>query len=280
MSQAQRQGVSVRVSSSKYAYATGESDMERMVILNEICNPFSCRFLHECGIKRGDNILELGCGIGLMSQKIASMVGDEGTVLATDACEKQLAVARTLVSKSNIRNVRFQQLSAFDIDTINEKFDAVYIRFVLVHLENAEGVIRKMRTVVRPGGKIIIEDATSNDTFYSIPASEGIEAWHFLQRLQFEVQKSNDQYFAQLPSLLEREGCAIACFRTVHPVLDTPRERSIVMYISSLKDSLVRNGKIREEEFSQIYPKVDALAHDTSIQIYFYEVGQICSICT
>ncbi len=264
---------------SKYAIATGMKDKERLVILNEIYNSSSLIFFQDCNIPKGARVLELGCGIGLMSQCFALAVGDNGYVLATDISEDQLQLARSLLPKESISNLEFRQLSAFEIDTLNQQFDVICARFLLVHLQNPQQLIQKIKKILKPGGKLIIEDITSNDTFYSFPHVKGMEALHHLDKLQCEIQKSDDKYFASFPDMLQKEGFTIFSIRKTQPKLDTPTKRkSILFHLLSLKDTLITNKKMNEEECSQIYQKIQELEQTPSIEIYYYELGQICGI--
>jgi ubiquinone/menaquinone biosynthesis C-methylase UbiE len=260
-----------------YSLAVGEEDRERLTIVNEICNPLSAAFLARCQIAEGESVLELGCGIGLISQKLASIVGENGFVLATDLSDEQLTIAKSLLPEQALPQLQFCQLSAYELSTLSEKFDVVYVRFLLCHLPRIEEVIRQVKSVLKPGGRFIIEDLTSNDTIYSNPMTKGMEIIHLTDRLQFEVQNSNEQLFATLPSLLEQEGFSIVKMSTSHPQLDTHRKRKILTYgLSSLKSALIEAGKLTLEEYESMYPHVEELANDLSIEVYCYEVGHIC----
>ncbi|NNM43420.1 MAG: methyltransferase domain-containing protein [Chlamydiae bacterium] len=263
---------------STYIIVTGERDKERLTILSEIYNPFSLRFFTNCNIQKGARVLELGCGIGIASQMYASEVGKDGFVLATDISEQQLQVARTLLPKEGISNLEFRQLSAFEIDGLNEQFDVVCARFLLVHLQDHQKVIQKVKKIIKPGGKLIIEDITGNQTFYSSPHTEGMDILHHLDRLQCEVQQSDDEYLTSLPALLEKEGFRVVSMQKAHPKLGTPRKRkSILFHLSSLKDALIRAEKTTEKEYNDMLQKVIELEQNSSVEIYYYEFGQLCA---
>jgi SAM-dependent methyltransferase len=263
---------------SNYALAIGEEDKTRLTIINEIYNPFSFQFLHKCQIAPGDRVLELGCGIGLVSQQLALLVSTTGSVLATDISEEQLAIAKSLLSDPVPKNLKFQQLSVFDVDKLNEKFDIVYVRFLLMHIPDLQKVIRQVKNVLQPGGKFIIEDCVGNHTVYSIPHSKGMDAVKHFDQLQFELQKSDDQSCSKLPSLLQEEGFNVTVLPTIHPKLDSPRKRKMLTDgISSLKTALLMAKKITLEEYNLAYSAVQDLENDLSIEVYGYETGQICA---
>lgn len=262
---------------STYAIATGERDKQRLTILNEVYNPFSLAFFRECNIPQGARLLELGCGVGLMSQELASFVGKTGEVLATDFSEEQINLARSLLPAQGNQNVRFQTLSAFEVDSLDQKFDVVYARFLFLHLKDHRTVVQKIKSVLKPGGKLIIEDSTGNETMKSIPDTEGMAILRRVDELQFEIQKTDHKYFSSLPQLLEEEGFVISALQHAQPKLTSERERSMITCISSLKDTVLTDFKIPPEEYDRMFRAIQELVQDTSVQIQYYELGQVCA---
>jgi 2-polyprenyl-3-methyl-5-hydroxy-6-metoxy-1,4-benzoquinol methylase len=264
---------------SQYALATGEKDQERLTILNEIYNPYSAQFLENCEIQEDAKILELGCGLGLMSQVLAGAVKRGGFVLATDINQEQLQIAKNLLPQNSFSNIEFRQLSAFKIDELNESFDVIYARLLLVHLKEPLKLIPKIKMILKPGGKLIIEDLTSNLSLRSSSPTEGMTILHHLDQLQNELQGSDDLYFASLPQYLEKEGFQIHSIQKVQPQLDTPRKRkSVVFHLSSLKEALLGAGKITLEGYHTMLQKVIELEQNSAIIIHYYELGQLCAI--
>ena len=45
--------------------------------------------------------------------------------------------------------------------------------------------------------------------------------------------------------------------------------------LSSLKQALLEDSKITEEEYKAMYPLVEALENDLSVQVFSYELGEI-----
>ncbi len=259
-----------------YAIAIGETDRERLIILNEIYNPGTEAFLKSLPIKEGSKVLDIGCGIGLVSQKIASLVGATGSVLACDLHEEQLEIAKSLLPPKGIENLQFRKLSAYQIASLKEEFDVVYIRLLLVHLPNPERVIAEAKKILKPGGHLIIEDFTSNASMYSTPRCRGMEILQYLDQLQFEVQGSDDTYFSRLPALLEQEGFQVIKTQKNHPRLNSSRQRrELTLHLPVLKESLKIAGKITEEESMEMIPFLEQLEADLSIEVFSYEMGQI-----
>lgn len=264
---------------SNYSLAIGEEDKDRLIIINEIYNPYTEALLSSGAVREGDHILEIGCGIGIVSQQLAKRVGPSGYVLATDINEPQLRTAASLLPKNAPNNLEFHQLDAYELSSLDEKFDVIYVRFLLSHLPDPTFVIRQMKALLKPEGRLIIEDLTGNDTLYSSPRAVGMEILQKLDELQFKMEQSDDHYFDKLPTLLKNEGFIILTTKKSHPELDTLRKRTVLTRgLSSLKEALLVENQITEKEYNDIYPLVQTLVEDSSIRIFCYELGQIVAI--
>lgn len=265
-----------------YALSTKGDDL-RLRNIEEIYEEaslggYSSDFTDRFGVKPGDRVLELGCGVGITSLKLASIVGEEGFVLGTDISESQLMIANSNLDHSRRKNLVFKKVSATDLREIDEKFDVVYVRFLLCHLSDPNQVISEVKKVLKPGGRFVIGDLTGNRTFYSIPNHIGMQMLQYLDKLQFEIQNSNDQIFDKLPQLLIEHGYTIQACIKVHPMLDTPSKRKMLTFnLQCQKNALFQAGKVNDEEWSQICKSVEDLEKNTSIKIFSYEVGHICA---
>ena len=263
---------------SNYSLPVGEKDKDRLIILNEIYSPSTEQFFTSCPILKGDKVLELGCGIGLITQMLASYVGETGYVLGIDNSEEQLAIANNLLPAEPIPQLEYKKLSVYDLEMLNEKFDVVYTRFLLVHLPDPLQVIELVKGILKPGGNFIIEDMTGHDTLLSIPNRKGMEIVQYFDKLQFQVHGLDDKYFATIPDLLKKAGYQIVLSQKKHPQLDTEHKRKMLSYnLSSLKRVLLSAGMITEEDYQLMYPIVKLFEKDMSVVVYTYELGQICA---
>ncbi len=88
----------------------------------------------------GKKVLEIGCGDGVKTLKIAELVKNTpgGSILATDPSTEAIKIAKTLVEKSDFKDiVNFEVGSIYD-SSIEGKFDCVLLNSVLHHLEDVE----------------------------------------------------------------------------------------------------------------------------------------------
>lgn len=113
--------------------------------------------LSTLAVPRGGRILDLGCGVGDLTARLAGLVPD-GEVVGVDAAADMVDTARASVHEPN---VRFATARAQELDTVaaENAFDAVVSVAVLHWIPAAEHplVLAQVARVLRPGGVLRAE---------------------------------------------------------------------------------------------------------------------------
>lgn len=111
----------------------------------------------------GARVVELGCGPGV-NLWIARQVGPTGVYVGVDISQAHLAKAGMLAEALGLDSAVFVEASADDVKQLKRNdYDVVFIRCLLVHMRNAEGVVKEAFRLLKSGGKVIIiepEDPT------------------------------------------------------------------------------------------------------------------------
>lgn len=110
----------------------------------------------------GSRVAELGCGPGV-NLWIARQIGPKGDYVGVDMDQAQLSAAGRLAEAQGLDNAVFVEASADDTRLPRGTFDVVFIRNLLVHMRNAEGVVKEAFRLLKSGGKVVIiesEDTT------------------------------------------------------------------------------------------------------------------------
>ncbi|MCX4880022.1 methyltransferase domain-containing protein [Streptomyces sp. NBC_00847] len=125
---------------------------ERFGAFATLFDPTTFRHLEALGVGSGWRCWEVGAGGTSVVSWLAEKVGVSGKVVATDIDTSLLAsVARPPV------DVRVHDVGAEEPP--GEGFDLVHARLVLVHVPDRERALRSMVKALRPGGRLLIEDA-------------------------------------------------------------------------------------------------------------------------
>lgn len=113
----------------------------------------SDQILPSLGLKKGDHVLDVGCGFGDTACDIAHRVSPGGKVLGVDCCQAFLDHAWRRAELGWVPNVRFARC---DIETDRPEgvFDHVFARFGTQFFANPVAGLRSMRLCLRPGGRI------------------------------------------------------------------------------------------------------------------------------
>jgi ubiquinone/menaquinone biosynthesis C-methylase UbiE len=145
------------------AYLLGETRGEhaRLVRQAAVLNPLTERLFREAGIGPGQRILEIGSGVGEVALLASQLVGPTGAVVGVERDQKTLETARARAVESSLSNVTFVHADVSDIGADRDLglFDAVVGRLIVEYLPNAEGVMRSIALLVRPGGVVAFQDA-------------------------------------------------------------------------------------------------------------------------
>lgn len=113
--------------------------------------------LQAIGVGEGKRVLDYGCGAGGFSMAAARLVGPSGQVYAADGNAAAVQYVRGRVRREGLGNV---QVIHTDRATGlgNGTIDTVLLCDVLHDLEDAEGVLRGLRRVLKPGGILSVRD--------------------------------------------------------------------------------------------------------------------------
>ena len=157
-------------------------------LLDLIFNEPTMHFIKSNGIKPGMKVLDIGCGTGIMSRWLAEQVGENGKVIAIDNNENQIEAAKQHAAKNEIGNIEYKLFSAYDILDLKVKFDLIYCRFVLHHLESPRKAITLFYSALNEGGIYIGEEGLVNAAFAYPPTF----AWSGYQYKETQPQEEKD----------------------------------------------------------------------------------------
>jgi ubiquinone/menaquinone biosynthesis C-methylase UbiE len=158
---------------SGYAIRGGRPGYDRLLVLARERWDDTRALLDRAGIAAGMRCVDIGCGGGAVALELARMVAPGGTVVGIDADEVKLALARRAAAERQLGNVEFTALDVRDWDEPGA-YDVAYSRFLLQHLSDPVGLLRRMWAAVAAGGVLIVEDADF-DGWCCDPPNEALE---------------------------------------------------------------------------------------------------------
>ena len=104
--------------------------------------------------KKGEKILDAGCGIGCYSFELATKFGCR--VDGIDMDTEDIELAKQIIEKRHVSNVEFNVCGIFELKFDDETFDKVILIDVLEHIANDVRALKELHRVLKPEGQLIL----------------------------------------------------------------------------------------------------------------------------
>ena len=118
--------------------------------LHEI-NPLRLDWIAQSAPLRGAQVLDVGCGGGILAEGLAS---HEASVTGIDLSDKALSVAKLHLLESG-RQVRYLAISAEDLAAQEAgRYDVVTCMEMLEHVPSPASIVRACSRLAKPGGQV------------------------------------------------------------------------------------------------------------------------------
>ena len=185
------------------------------------------QFVSGCGLRRGQQVLDLAGGTGDIADLVRSKVGQKGSVMVADINHDMLkAGRRRMDNQGQVEGLDWLQVNGESLPFADRQFDHVTIAFGLRNFTDKEAGLAEMYRVLKPGGRVhILEFSRVSPEFFS----KLYDVWSFqvLPRLGQLVANDREsyQYLAEsirrfpdqatLISMLEEAGFERAGFENL-----------------------------------------------------------------
>jgi ubiquinone/menaquinone biosynthesis C-methylase UbiE len=142
-------------------YHLGNTDAEHERLIRQAIRlaPVTERFFREAGIGSGQQVLDLGAGVGDVAMLVARLVGSSGKVVAIERDSRTISRARARAKEAGLNNIDFVQADIAEYSTA-AIFDAVVGRYILQFLPDPVAMLRSVAKRVRPGGLVAFQEGS------------------------------------------------------------------------------------------------------------------------
>jgi ubiquinone/menaquinone biosynthesis C-methylase UbiE len=104
--------------------------------------------------KHGDRVLDIGCGFGDTTQRLAGLVGSAGHAVGVDVSQPFIEASIAEAKSAGVENVTFLAGDAQVMD-LPGPFDYAFSRMGIMFCANPVATMRNVRSALVPGGRFI-----------------------------------------------------------------------------------------------------------------------------
>jgi SAM-dependent methyltransferase len=249
--------------SSHYVIRGGLEGRERLRILARVMHASSSSLFDRLGLRDGLVCLDVGCGGGDATLELGRRVGPRGQAVGVDIDLTKLETARKEAAEFGVPNVRFERRDIRE-SSVTERFDVVYSRFLLTHLEDPAGAVDAFRRHLRPGGVVAVEDIDFSG-YFTHPESKAFRRYHELYCSTVRRRGGDPNIGPRLPGLLERCGFHDVGVSVVQPVA-TQGEAKLInpLTMENIANTVLEDRLATREEVDGIVRALYEFAADPS----------------
>jgi SAM-dependent methyltransferase len=265
-----RAGSSFAMSEIPYIIRGGLSGRERLRILSGVLRPSTSALLDRVGVPDGARCLDVGCGGGDVSLELAAR---GGRVVGVDVDEEKLAIAREEAAAAGL-DVEYRHADITSED-VGSGFDLCYCRFLLTHLTDPAGAVRRLHGALRPGGALVVEDIDYGGSV-SYPDSAVYRRYCDIYVATAELRGCDPHIGPRLPSLLRGAGVQRIEATAVQPMaIEGDVKLACALTLENIADAAVAEGVAERGEIEQVATDLHRQAADRVTLMSFPRIVQV-----
>lgn len=133
-----------------------------------IAAPMAASLVQHADLHRGERVLDVACGTGIVARLAAERVGPSGSVTGVDANPGMLHVAEEVVTPDT--TVRWRQAAAETLPLPDEAVDVALCQMSLQFFDDRAAALHEMHRVLVPGGRVRLNVPGRISSFFRILA--------------------------------------------------------------------------------------------------------------
>jgi ubiquinone/menaquinone biosynthesis C-methylase UbiE len=117
--------------------------------------PAQTKLLALAALGRGERVVDVACGTGLVTFAAATAVSRAGNVVGVDLSEAMVNLARARARERGLGHIRFERMDAEELVLPTASFDVALCALGLMYVPDARKAVGEMARVLAPGGRAI-----------------------------------------------------------------------------------------------------------------------------
>ncbi|MEW9922426.1 methyltransferase domain-containing protein [Marimonas sp. MJW-29] len=216
-------------------------------------------YLDAAHVSEAREVLDLGCGTGVVARRIAALRGFEGRVTGIDLSPQLIAKAHDLATSEGLGDKT--TFCAGDVRGLGFKegqFDVTVMHTLVSHLDDPADALREAARVTRSGGAIVVFDGDyASSTLETADPDRAAE----IDNAMIEATVTQPRVMRRLPRLAKAAGLSVErCFSYL--IAEAGKPNFFEGLINTIGPMLVSSGVSSEEEAAAIAEDLKAAADE------------------
>jgi SAM-dependent methyltransferase len=256
-----------------YVLRGGDEGARRLRLLAAVKWPSTRTLLKRLVLRQGMHCLDVGCGIGAVTLKLARKVGPSGRVVGTDRDERCIQIARQEAQRRNLpADFRAESVGALREE---DAFDLVYSRFLLSHLAHPEQAIQRLVAAARPGGMVAVEDVEFAGHF-CYPRCGAFDRFVSLYEGVVRRKGGDANLGPRLLGLFLEGGLEAVGLEVVQPTYRAgPGKRMAQVTLEHIREAVLHEGLSSPAEVDALVAALDEFAGDARTLMSLPRIFQV-----
>jgi len=263
---------------NSYILHVDDFGRERLKLQHQVYEEASTNFIKKMNFRPDMKVLEIGCGSGDMSLWFAKNLNNASQLTIIDLNEGQLNYTAQRLQDQGYQEFNMYNLNIYDLHNLTDKYDLIYSRMVLFHLDNHNFAIKNMINILNTKGMIITEDPVmKKNWFLFYPYSTVYNKFMKVVTECFAESNIDPQCAYKIPNLYRNNGLKNIYIENVQPLFKSEAEKLLLaMGLKDLAPRIEELGLLNDEEITKMYNELIALSKKTDI-LSWANLIQICA---
>jgi ubiquinone/menaquinone biosynthesis C-methylase UbiE len=212
-------------------------------------------YIGDLGVERIENALEIGCGTGIVSRRLAARPEFHGAITATDMASYLIDAARRHAAEEGVgARIAFAVGSATALDAKDAAYDLVIAHTLFSHAADPVAIVKECARVLRPDGRLLIFDRDFASSALSLDDDVAAKIDIADVARAFAAQPF---IMRQLPRLFAKSGFAIASHRS-YVIADVGQAEFFAENLSTWRRLLPVSGVVDKAAADLLMDRLDA----------------------